>query len=127
MNEITLIDPRGYDLKETILLDYKLYYAKHHVCQICGRPECVQYWVEGNGVDKCDLPILNDVMVYGKLFGRCMDCRIENPEMLVFYRPRMDLFGLDQNEYSGISTNRYDPNRDHIVLDFTLLQWNKIK
>jgi len=127
MDEITLLDPRGYDLKETILIEYKLYYAKHHVCQLCGGSECVQYWVEGNGVDKCDLPVLNDVMIYGKLFGRCIECRIENPEILTFYRPRIDLFPLEQNEYSGLRMDRYDPNRDHIVTDSTLIEWDKIK
>jgi hypothetical protein len=121
------LDPRGYDLKETILIEYKLYYAKHHVCQLCGGSECVQYWVEGSGVDKCDLPVLNDVMIYGKLFGRCIECRIENPEILAFYRPRIDLFPLEQNEYSGLRMDRYDPNRDHIVTDSTLIEWDKIK
>jgi hypothetical protein len=127
MDEITLLDPRGYDLKETILIEYKLYYAKHHVCQLCGGSECVQYWVEGNGVDKSDLPVLNDVMIYGKLFGRCIECRIENPEILAFYRPRIDLFPLEENEYSGLRMDRYDPNRDHIVTDSTLIEWDKIK
>ena len=127
MDEITLVDPRGYDLKETILIAHKLYYAKHHICQLCGGSDCVQYWAEGNGVDKCDLPVPNDAMIYGKLFGRCMDCRIENPEVLSFYRPRIDLFPLEQNEYSGPRMDRYDPNRDQIISDSTLLQWDKIR
>jgi len=125
MEEITLIDPRGYDLKETIVISYRLYYAKHHSCQICGNNECVQYWVEGNGVAKCDIPVLDDVMIYGKLFGRCIDCRIENPSSTSFYRPRIDLFTL--NEYVGSKMDRYDPNRDHIVSDSTLIEWDKIR
>lgn len=128
MEEITLIDPRGYDLKETIIINYRLYYAKHHSCQICGNNECVQYWVEGNGVAKCDIPVLNDVMIYGKLFGRCIECRIENPGIFSFYHPRIDLFELADGEYRpNLGMTRYDPNRDHIVSDSTLIEWDKIR
>jgi hypothetical protein len=128
MEEMTLLDPEGYDLSETILIDYRLYYAKHGVCQLCGDETCVQYWVEGNGVSKCDTPLLNDVMIYGKLFGRCKDCRIENSERSYYYQPRLDLFPLDERarEFSGIKMYRYDPNRDSIVSDTTFIEWVKI-
>jgi hypothetical protein len=127
MNEITLIDPRGYDLKETIIINHRLYYAKHLLCQLCGGSECVQYWVEGNGVAKCDIPVPNNVMLYGKLFGRCINCRIEDPAIYSFHRPRIDLFTLESNEYTGPRINRYDPNRDHIISDSSLIEWDKIR
>ena len=128
MDEITLIDPLGYDLSETILIDGRLYYAKHHVCQTCGESECVQYWVEGNGVAKCELPVLNDVMIYGKLFGRCLLCRIPDPNNRYFYQPRLDIFRLEEEGRPfSISMNLYDPNRDSIVSDSTLIEWSKIR
>lgn len=128
MDEITLMDPRGYDLSETILIDYRLYYAKHHVCQLCGDETCVQYWTEGNGVSRCDIPVLNDVMIYGKLFGRCIDCRIENRERSYYYQPRFDVFPISEREreFSGIKAYRYDPDRDSIVSDSTFIEWIKI-
>jgi hypothetical protein len=127
MDEITLIDPRGQDLSETILIDCRLYYAKHKECQLCGDPVCVQYWVESNGVAQCELPILNDVMIYGKLFGRCLECRIEDPAILNFYRPRLNLFPLNTGEYGGLRIDMYDPNRDSIISDSKLIEWSKIK
>ena len=127
MDEITLIDPRGRDLKETILIGGRLYYAKHQVCQECGNSECVQYFVEGNGVAKCELPIPNDVMIYGKLFGRCLNCRFEDPGTTYYYRPRFDLFQLGEGEYTGPRMDRYDPNRDSIISDSTLIEWSKIR
>jgi hypothetical protein len=127
MDEITLMNPSGYDLSETILIDYRLYYAKHHACQTCGDSECVQYWVEGNGVSKCDIPLLNDVLIYGKLFGRCKDCKIEDPKKTYFYRPRFDLFPIVNAEYGSPMMNRYDPNRDYIISDSTSMEWSKIR
>jgi hypothetical protein len=127
MDEITLIDSRGWDLSETIPIDGRLYYAKHKECQLCGDPDCIQYWVEGNGVAKCELPILNDVMIYGKLFGRCLECRIEDPTILYFYRPRFDLFLLNTEKNLALRMDRYDPNRDSIISDLLSIRWDKIK
>ena len=128
MDEITLIDPSGYDLSETVLIDHRLYYAKHDACQLCGDSVCVQYWVEGNGVAKCDIQVLNDVMIYGKLFGRCRECRIEDSERSYYYQPRLDIFPIDERgrEFSGIKMYRYDPNRDSIVSDTTFIEWIEI-
>jgi len=128
MDEITLMDPSGYDLSETILIDYRLYYAKHDVCQLCGDETCVQFWTEGNGVAKCDIPVLNDVMIYGKLFGRCKECRIEDSGRSYYYQPRLDLFPINEREreFSGIRMYRYDPNRDSIVSDTTFIEWIEI-
>ena len=126
MNEITLIDPDGYDLSETILIDYRLYHAKHQVCQLCGDESCVQYWTKGNGVSESDSGVLSDTMIHGKLFGRCQKCRIEYPSMVCFFRPRLDLFPLDDLGFPGLSVDIYDPNRDSIVSDSSLIEWIKI-
>ncbi len=128
MDEITLINPNGYDLKGTILINNRLHYAKHHVCQTCGVSECVQYWTEGNGVARCESPVLGDAMIYGKLFGRCLECRIPDPDKEYFYQPRLDIFGIeDGGRPFKLSLNLYDPNRDQIISDSTLIEWSKIR